>query len=154
MLLNWWASNWGNCLSWKGKKWALFWLLSLPILFNHYNLLFNFTATNSNCGWKFDQWHIFTTTTTTTAAAFLIGSIHHGMYVFFQSCWPTRDHIGRSTGISNPAWHLPQVRCQGLFRPQVPCTPTCLHYQPIAYNQYQHRANNQYRIRLIKSSRL
>ena len=28
---------------------------------------------------------------------------------FFQSCWPTRDHIGRSTGISNPAWHLPQV---------------------------------------------
>ena len=21
---------------------------------------------------------------------------------FFQSCWPTRDHIGRSTGISNP----------------------------------------------------
>ena len=29
--------------------------------------------------------------------------------LFFQSCWPTRDHIGRSTGISNPAWHLPQV---------------------------------------------
>ena len=28
---------------------------------------------------------------------------------FFQSCWPTRDHIGRSTGISNPVWHLPQV---------------------------------------------
>ena len=29
--------------------------------------------------------------------------------LFFQSCWPTRDHKGRSTGISNPAWHLPQV---------------------------------------------
>ena len=46
-----------------------------------------------------------------------------GTFLFFQSCWPTRDHIGRSTGISNPAWHLPQVRWQGLFRPQVPCTP-------------------------------
>ena len=30
-------------------------------------------------------------------------------HIFFQSCWPTRDHIGRPTGISNPAWHLPQV---------------------------------------------
>ena len=30
-------------------------------------------------------------------------------YIFFQSCWATRDHIGRPTGISNPAWHLPQV---------------------------------------------
>ena len=38
-------------------------------------------------------------------------SKHHNFVTknFFQSCWPTRDHIARSTGISNPAWHLPQV---------------------------------------------
>ena len=30
-------------------------------------------------------------------------------FYFFQSCWPTRCHIERSTRISNPAWHLPQV---------------------------------------------
>ena len=50
-------------------------------------------------------------------------------WCFFQSCWPTRDHIGRPTGISNPAWHLPQV-VQGLFRPQAPCTSSL--YCPIA----------------------
>ena len=35
--------------------------------------------------------------------------LEDGSKLYFQSCWPTRDHIGRSTGISNPAWHLPQV---------------------------------------------
>ena len=33
--------------------------------------------------------------------------------VFASSCWTTKTHIWRSTGISNPAWHLSQVRCQG-----------------------------------------
>ena len=44
-------------------------------------------------------------------------------HIFFEkSCWPTRSHIGRSTGISNPASHPPQVWRQGLFRPQIMCT--------------------------------
>ena len=48
---------------------------------------------------------------------------------FYQSCWPTRGHIGRSTGISNPAWHLPQVvprvvQITGSVHPQ-PTLPNC-----------------------------
>ena len=48
---------------------------------------------------------------------------------FFQSCWPTRDHIGRSTRNSNPAWHLPQVvprvyQTTGSMHPQ-PTLPNC-----------------------------
>ena len=43
--------------------------------------------------------------------------------MILSSCWSTRGHIGWSTVISEPSWHLPQVRCQGLFRSQVPCTP-------------------------------
>ena len=43
--------------------------------------------------------------------------------LFFQSCWSTRDHIGGLPGFPTQWWHLPQVRCQALFRPQVPCTP-------------------------------
>ena len=49
-------------------------------------------------------------------------------WLFFQSCWPTRDHIGRSTGISNPAWHLPQVV------PRVVQTTGSVHPQPILAN--------------------
>ena len=50
--------------------------------------------------------------------------------VFFQSCLPTGDHIlGRSTGISNPAWHLLQVvpmvdQTTGSVHPQ-PTLPNC-----------------------------
>ena len=71
---------------------------------------------------------------------------------FFQSCWPTRDHIGRSTGISNPAWHLPQVV------PRVVQTTGSVFALP-AYTaqlptRHQHRANNQWIGRQIKSSRL
>ena len=54
---------------------------------------------------------------------------HKHTGLFFQSCWPTRDHIGRSTGISNPAWHLPQVvpkvdQTTGSVHPQ-PTLPNC-----------------------------
>ena len=49
-------------------------------------------------------------------------------WLFFQSCWPTRSHIGRSTGISNPAWHLPQVV------PRVVQTTGSVHPQPILPN--------------------
>ena len=49
-------------------------------------------------------------------------------FFFFQSCWPTRDHIGRSTRISNPAWHLPQVV------PRVVQTTGSVHPQPILPN--------------------
>ena len=48
-------------------------------------------------------------------------------YLFVSSCSPTRDHIGIPTQL----WHLLQVRCQGLFRPHVTCTPGWLHC-PIA----------------------
>ena len=55
-----------------------------------------------------------------------------------SSSWPTRDHIG----ISNPAWHCTEVRCQGLSRPQAPCTPN-LHC-PIANSVLtQGRKSNQ-----------
>ena len=50
-------------------------------------------------------------------------------YLFiFQSCWPTKDHIGRATGISNPAWHLPQVV------PRVDQTIDSVHPQPTQPN--------------------
>ena len=40
---------------------------------------------------------------------------------FLSSCW---DHIqGGLPGIPTQLWRCPQVRCQGLLRPQVPCTP-------------------------------
>ena len=48
--------------------------------------------------------------------------------LFFQSCWLTRDHIGRPTGISNPAWYLPQVV------PRVVQTTGSVHPQPILPN--------------------
>ena len=45
--------------------------------------------------------------------------------LFVSSCWITLgSHRGRSIGISNPSWHLPQVRCQGMFRPRGLCTPS------------------------------
>ena len=47
---------------------------------------------------------------------------------FFQSCCPTRDHVGRSTVISNPAWHLPQVA------PRVDETTGSVHPQPTLPN--------------------
>ena len=61
--------------------------------------------------------------------------------LFFQSCWPTRDHIGRSTRNSNPAWHLPQVV------PRVVQTTGSVHPQPTLPNWalHQHKTNNQYR---------
>ena len=49
-------------------------------------------------------------------------------FLSFQSCWPPRDHIERSTGISNPAWHLPQVV------PRVFQTTGSVHPQPILPN--------------------
>ena len=57
-------------------------------------------------------------------------SFSHFNHFFFQSCWPTRDHIGRPTGISNLAWHLPQVvprvvQTTGSVHPQ-PILPNCL----------------------------
>ena len=63
--------------------------------------------------------------------------------IFLPSCWPTRDHIGRITGISNPAWHLLQV-VPRLVRPQ-----HRFHARP-AYTAklltlHQHRANIQHR---------
>ena len=71
-------------------------------------------------------------------------------FFFFQSCWPTRDHIGRSTGISNPAWHLPRVV------PRVVQTTGSVHPQPILPN-CQLCINTEPTTsigRLIKSSRL
>ena len=49
--------------------------------------------------------------------------------VFFNPADPRGDHIGRSTGISNPAWHLPQVvprvdQTTGSVPPQ-PTLPNC-----------------------------
>ena len=66
---------------------------------------------------------------------------------FFQPCWSTRDHIGRSIGISNPAWHFLQVRCQGQT------TLGSIHTQPTLNNCYL-SINNLWIGRLIKSSRI
>ena len=69
---------------------------------------------------------------------------------FLKSCWPMRDHIGRSTGISNPAWHLPQVvprvvQTTGSEHPQpiLPNCQLCINTEPTSSIG-----------RLIKSSRL
>ena len=50
----------------------------------------------------------------------------------FQSCRPTRDHLGRSTGIPNPAWHplkvVPRVdqTTGSAIHPQPTLPPDCL----------------------------
>ena len=54
---------------------------------------------------------------------------HLAPFLFLSSWWSTRDHIGRSIGISNPAWHLPQVvprvdQTTGSVHPQ-PTLPNC-----------------------------
>ena len=50
-----------------------------------------------------------------------------GTLMFVSSCWPRRGHMGSELsciGISNPAWNLPKIRFQELFRRQwVPCAP-------------------------------
>ena len=57
---------------------------------------------------------------------------YSNVYFFLLSCWRTRGHNGEGLpGIPTQLWHLPQVRCQGLFRPQVLCNPS-LHFQSIA----------------------
>ena len=56
----------------------------------------------------------------------VFGNFQWHMPSLSSSRWPTRDHMGTSTGISNSAWHLPKVLCQGLFRPQT----TCSHPRP------------------------
>ena len=63
--------------------------------------------------------------------------------LFFLSCWPTRDHIGRSTGISNPAWHLPQAIGSVHPQPSLPNCQLCINTEPTTSIG-----------RLIKSSRL
>ena len=62
-------------------------------------------------------------------------------FFFFSSCWPSRDHIGRSIRNFNQVMTSSACRWfQGLYRSQIPCTPSL--YCPIA-NSAQHRANNQ-----------
>ena len=70
---------------------------------------------------------------------------------FFVSCWPTRNHIGRTTRKFQPSYEIFRRWCQGLFRPQVPRTPA---YTSQLLTLDQHRANNQWIGRLIKSSQL
>ena len=47
----------------------------------------------------------------------------HITHLSVSSCWSITGNMGRSIGISNPAWPCPRVRCQRLFRLQVPCSP-------------------------------
>ena len=62
---------------------------------------------------------------------------------FVSSCWSTRDHLGKSTGISNPAGQCPQVK------PRVVKTICSVHTLPAYTAQlltlHQQRANKQYR---------
>ena len=63
------------------------------------------------------------------------------MEIFFKSCWPTRDHIGRSTRNSNPVTTSSAGGTKGCsdhrFRAPPACTAQLL-------TLYRHKANNQY----------
>ena len=61
---------------------------------------------------------------------------------FASSCWPTRDHIGRSTGIPTQLWHLPQVVPRVALYHRFRAPPA---YTAQLLALHQHRASNQYR---------
>ena len=71
---------------------------------------------------------------------------------FVSSCWPTSDHIRRSTRNSNPVMTSSAGGAKG-------CSDHRFRAPPAGYTAqlltlHQHRANNQWIGRLIKSSRL
>ena len=61
---------------------------------------------------------------------------------FFQSCWPTRDHIGRPTRKFNPVMTSSAGGAKGLSDHRFRAPPA---YTAQLLTLHQHRANNQYR---------
>ena len=65
-------------------------------------------------------------------------------FFFFHPADPRRITSGGLPGIPTQLWHLPQVRCEGLFRLQVACTPSLPNWAV-----HQRRTNNQWIERLL-----
>ena len=68
---------------------------------------------------------------------------------FFQSCWPTRDHIGRSTRNSNPVMTSSAGGAKGCSDHRF-CAPPA--YTAQLLTLHQHRANNQPTLRVSSST--
>ena len=65
------------------------------------------------------------------------------LLMFFQPCWPTRDHIGKPTRNSNPVMTSSADDAEGLSDHRFHAPPA---YTSQLLTLHQHRPNNQYRM--------
>ena len=82
-----------------------------------------------------------------------ISSVVPWFFVLFLSYWPTRDHIGRHTGNSNPVMTSSAGGAKGCSDHRLRARTPCLHC-PIGNSASTQSQQPVYRARLIKSSRL